>query len=127
MKLFLGIAAVLSWLVGIMMLFAPALFYAPMGMTLTPILGTIAQAHGATLIGLGTIDWLARRAEGPGLVAVLGGNVVVQFLSFIVVVRTAMLGAGAATAPAWVIHVGLGLGFVFFLLRARRSSSLLTA
>jgi len=51
----------------------------------------------------------------------------VQVLSFIVVVRTAMLGAGAATAPALVIHTRLGIGFLHFLLRTRRSSEVVTA
>lgn len=71
------------------------------------IAATVAQAHGATLFGLATIDWFARRAEGQGLAAVLG--------------------ADAATAPALVIHTGLGIGFLYFLLRTRRSSGVVTA
>lgn len=121
MKLFLAVAAVLAWLFGIMMLVAPGQFYTPVGIALTPMLATIAQAHGATLVGLGTIDWFARRAEGDGLVAVLAGNLVVQVLSFAVAARTASLGAGASAAPAFVIHTLLGIGFAYFLVRARRT------
>ena len=62
MKLFLAIAGVLAWLFGATLLLAPGQFYAPTGLALTPVLATLAQAHGATLIGLGTINWLARRA-----------------------------------------------------------------
>jgi len=78
------------------------------------------QAHGATLIGLGVIDWLARTADKRGLIAVLAGNLVVQLLSLLVVVRTMLLGAGAAAAPGVVIHIALGRLFAYFLVKARR-------
>lgn len=119
MKLFLSIAAILAWLFGCMLLIAPAQFYAPAGIAMTPMVATLAQAHGATLIGLGVINWLARHAEKKGLIAVLGGNFVVQLLSLGVVLRTMQLGAGMAVAPGVVIHVVLGSLFAFFLLRAR--------
>lgn len=63
MKILLSIAAVLAWLFGAALLIAPAPFYAPTGIQMTPMLATVAQAHGATLVGLGVIDWLARNAE----------------------------------------------------------------
>ena len=120
MKLFLSIAGALAGLFGAMLLFVPAKFYEPTGMILTPMLATLAQAHGATLVGMGTVLWLARSATGQGLIAVLAGNLVVQILSLAVVVRTMTLGAGAAVAPGIVIHVVLGALFLFFLLKARR-------
>ena len=122
MKIFLAIAAVLAWLFGLMLLVAPTQFYAPVGIVMTPMAATIAQAHGATLIGLGTINWISRHAQGRGLLAVLTGNLVVQILSFVVAVRTSMLGAGASAAPAFVIHTLLGTGFIVFLVRARRGT-----
>jgi hypothetical protein len=118
-KFFLAIAAVLAWLFGAALLFAPGGFYKPTGIEMTPLLATIAQAHGATLIGLGVIDWLARNAEPSGARAVLAGNLVVQVLSLGVVLRTMSLGAGAAVAPGVAIHVVLGGLFAFFLARAR--------
>lgn len=121
MKIFLSIAAVLAWLFGAGMLLAPAAFYEPVGIAFTPMLGTVAQAHGATLVGLGVVDWLARDAEKKGLFAVLAGNLVVQVLSLVVVLRTAALGAGAAVAPGVVIHVVLGALFAYFLVKLRRS------
>ncbi len=122
MKIFLSIAAVLAWLFGGMLLLAPGPFYQPTGIVMTPMLATLAQAHGATLVGLGVIDWLARGAEGRGLVAVLGGNLVVQILSLGVVIRTMTLGAGAAVAPGVVIHVVLGSLFALFLVKARKGA-----
>ena len=121
MKIFLSIAAVLAWLFGLMQLVMPVQFYQAGGMTLTPMLATIAQGQGATLVGLGVIDWIARGATGRGLVAVLAGNLVVQILSLLVVLRTMSLGADMKVAPGIVIHIVLGSLFAFFLMRARRS------
>jgi len=125
MKLFLAIAAILAWLFGAMLLLIPAQFYAPTGLALSPMMATVAQAHGATLVGLGAINWLARHADRRGLIAVLGGNLVVQILSLFVVVRTMTLGAGMKVAPGIAIHLILGAFFAFFLARAmsRRSNA----
>jgi hypothetical protein len=123
MRIFLAVAAVLAWLFGAALLAVPGEFYKPAGIEMTPVLATVAQAHGATLVGLGVIDWLARRADGAGLVAVLAGNLVVQVLSLGVVLRTMALGAGANVAPGVVIHVVLGALFAFFLWRARSSAT----
>jgi hypothetical protein len=112
---------ILAWVFGAMLLLMPDKFYAPTGIPMSPMIATIAQAHGATLFGLGVIDWLARKAERQGLIAVLAGNLVVQILSLIVVLRTMTLGAGAAVAPGVVIHVVLGSFFAVFLVRARKA------
>jgi hypothetical protein len=119
MKIFLGIAAVLAWLCALALLLAPTRFYAPTGMSLTPILATLAQAHGATLFGLGVINWFARSAEGRGLTGILLGNIFVQALSLVVVIRTMMLGAGVGAAPGIIIHVVLGACFSYFFLKVR--------
>ncbi len=120
MKIFLSIAAVLAWLFGTMLLLAPGPFYAPTGMAMTPMVATIAQAHGATLVGLGVINWMARGANRQGLVAVLAGNLVVQILSLGVAIRTVMLGGGASATPSIFIHVVLGVLFLFFLLQTKK-------
>lgn len=119
-KIFLSIAAVLSWLFGAVLLLAPGPFYAPTGLAMTPIVATVAQAHGATLVGLGVINWMARGANRQGLVAVLAGNLVVQILSLGVAIRTVMLGGGASATPSILIHVVLGVFFLFFLLQAKK-------
>jgi hypothetical protein len=120
MRTFLGVAAALAWLVGAMLLLAPGPFYAPIGIQLTPMMATIAQAHGATLIGLGVVDWLARGADRGGLIAVLGGNLVVQVLSLAIAVRTILLVGGGGPAPAVLIHVVLGGFFAYFLAKATK-------
>jgi hypothetical protein len=122
MTTFLGIAAVLAWIFGAGLVLAPAGFYKPTGIEMTPLVATIAQAHGTTLIGLGIINWMARRASPTGARPVLAGNLVVQVLSLGVVLRTMSLGAGAAVAPGIVIHVVLGCLFTFFLVRLRKAA-----
>src|SRR3989442_6346986 len=116
-KIFLSIAAVLAWLFGAMLLLAPGPFYAPIGLTMTPMVASVAQAHGASLVGLGVINWMARGANRQGLVTVLTGNLVVQILSLGVAIRTVMVGAGAGATPSIFIHVVLGVLFLFFLLQ----------
>jgi len=123
MSIVLIIAAVLAWLFGLMLIAMPATFYAPTGLTLTPMAATIAQAHGATLIGLGTANWLGRNSDRNGVVALLGGNLVVQLLSLGVVIRTMMLGAGSAVAPGVAIHVALSTLFASSLILATRRMS----
>lgn len=121
MKIFISIAAILAWLFGAMLLILPAEMYAPTGIAMTPMIATLAQAHGATLVGLGVVNWLARNADRQGLIAVLTGNLVVQVLSLGVVIRTMQLGAGLAVAPGVVIHVVLGSLFAIFLIRVRKA------
>ena len=114
-KVFLIIAAALACLTGAVLLLAPGQFYAPTGLRLTPILATIAQAHGATLVGLGVLTFLARNLTGPGLTAVLSGNLLVQLLSLLVALRTQSLGIPAL--PPIILHAVLGALFAYFLLR----------
>ena len=117
MKIFLSFAAVLASLFGAGLMVNPEGFYTPTGMVLTPMLATIAQAHGATLIGMAVVLWLARNADPAGLKAVLTGNLVVQVLSLYVAFHTMQLGAGTKVAPAFVIHITLGVLYTYFLLR----------
>jgi hypothetical protein len=119
-KIFLSISAILSWLFGAALLLAPGPFYAPTGLAMTPPVASVAQAHGATLVGLGVINWMARAANRSGLAAVLTGNFVVQILSLAVAIRTVMLGGGASATPSIVIHVVLGGFFLYFLLRVKK-------
>lgn len=121
MKIFLAISGILAWLFGAALILAPAAFYAPTGIVMTPLIATVAQAHGTTLIGLGLVNFLARNSDRTGIIAVLAGNLLVQLLSLAVVVRTMMLGPGAAVAPGIVIHIVLGSLFAFYLLRQIRT------
>jgi hypothetical protein len=119
-KLLLVLSAILACLFGLMLIVIPDKMYEPAGIAMTPMMATLAQAHGATLIGLGVINWFARNADRQGLIAVCAGNLVVQVLSLLVVLRTMQLGAGSAVAPGIAIHVILGAFFGYFLAKLRR-------
>jgi hypothetical protein len=97
MRKFLASAAVLAWIFGLVLLLAPTKFYEPTGITLMPMLATLAQAHDATLFGLGLINRCARHRRSRALRSV-ARNFVVQTLSLLIVIRTMMLGAGTSVA-----------------------------
>ena len=115
MRLFLLIAGVLACIFGAALILVPTQFYQPTGIAMTPLIATIAQAHGATLFGLGVFNILVRRADAVGLKAAFAGNLVVQIISLIVVIRTMTLGPGMAVAPGVVIHIVLGSFCTYFL------------
>ena len=115
MRLFLLLAGILACAFGAALLFIPATFMQPTGIDMTPLVATLPQAHGATLIGLGIFNIFARKADVVGLKAAFTGNLVVQILSLFVVIRTMTLGPGMAVAPGIVIHVVLGSFCAYFL------------
>ena len=119
MKLFLSISAGLAWLFGLASLFSPALLYAPLGIVMTPAIATIAQAQGASLIGLGCINWFARNLTGQVILPVLAGNLVVQIVSLGVIVYS-FLTVGSGDIPGIVIHIILGGFFLYFFLQQRK-------
>jgi hypothetical protein len=90
---------------------------------MTARLDSVTQAYGATLIGLGVLDWLGRDAGRRGHIAVFAGNLIVQALSLYVVVRTALPGAGWVVAPGAVMHVVLGTWFAYSLTKSTRLAS----
>ena len=115
----LTISAVLAWLFAVMLLFNTRAFEAPIGIDVNDKVATIAQAQGAILLGLGVINWMARRiTDDRALDAVLAGNLVVQLASLAVVARALVLGIFPRQgAGAVVIHVLLGAGFAWALMR----------
>jgi hypothetical protein len=120
---FLKLSAVLAWLFGLMLIFNTRQFESPVGIDVTDKVATIAQAQGAILLGLGVINWMT--AGGPGnatVLAVLAGNLVVQVASLAVAARALALGIfSPSAAPAVVIHVLLGAGFLYYLARMIRA------
>ena len=58
MRVFLAVSGVLAWIIGVFLLFAAGMFYAPMGIVMSPLLAAVAQAHGATLLGVGINNWI---------------------------------------------------------------------
>src|SRR2546423_8113981 len=99
--------------------FGLALFVSPESMLAGFGLGTPVAARvlsrdvGATLIGLGVINWMARNAGGDALRALLVGNVVVQALELLINGYGIVVGdLGGQAAGGLLIHVILGAIFV---------------
>ena len=108
------------------LLFGLALFVTPesmlagFGVVAPASTKVLARDVGATLIGLGVINWMARNATGEALRALLVGNVVVQALEL--VINTYEIVGGdlpGQAAPGLLIHLVLGAVFIF----AMRSTS----
>jgi hypothetical protein len=73
----------------------------------------LSRDVGATLIGLGVINWMARNATGEALRALLVGNVVVQALEFLINAFELVVGdLPPQAAPGLLIHLALGAVFV---------------
>lgn len=113
MKLFLSLLSMMTGAIALALMFAPDSFYRPTGIPMTAMVATLAQAHGATLAGLGLATWLSRSLQGRALRPILAGNLLMQLVSLAVVIRTAMLGAGAAVVPGVVLHVVIASGLAW--------------
>ncbi|SRR2546430_7918087 len=112
-----GIAAVVF---GLALFVSPESMLAGFGLATPVAAKVLSRDVGATLIGLGVINWMARNASGEALRALLVGNVVVQALEL--VINTYEIVAGdlpGQAAPGLLIHLVLGAGFIF----AMRSTS----
>jgi hypothetical protein len=117
----LTLGAVLAWIFGAMLILTPGPFFAPIGIAVDEKVATIAQNQGAALIAIGLINFLCRGVtDAAALRAVLLGNLVLQLLSIVVVVRALALGIFPPQgAPALVIHAVLGTLFALALRRVR--------
>ena|SRR5207302_3699652 len=111
-----GIAAVLF---GLALFVSPESMLAGFGVATPVAAKVLARDVGATLIGLGVINWMARNASGEVLRALLVGNVVVQALEILINGYEVVVGDPTQAAGGLVIHLVLGAVFVL----AMRSTS----
>ncbi|TMG63615.1 MAG: hypothetical protein E6H87_01805 [Chloroflexi bacterium] len=112
-----GIAAVLF---GLALFVSPESMLAGFGVATPVAAKVLARDVGATLIGLGVINWMARNASGEILRALLVGNVVVQALELLINGYEVVVGdLPTQAAGGLVIHLVLGAVFVL----AMRSTS----
>jgi hypothetical protein len=119
-RLALRIGGVAAIVFGLGLLVFPAAMFAGFGLGGAPVQAEILSRDvGATLIGLGVINWMARNATGEALRALLVGNVVVQALELVVNGYEIAIGA-LPTQAAGGLLIHLVLGAIFVL--AMRSS-----
>jgi hypothetical protein len=111
-----GVAAVLF---GLALLVFPTTMLGGFGLGTPTEALVLSRDVGATLIGLGVLNWMARNATGEALRALLVGNLVVQALELVVngyEIAAAQL--PAAAAGGLVIHLVLGAIIILAMRRA---------
>ena len=105
-----GVAAILF---GLALLVFPTSMLAGFGLAVPTEAKVLSRDVGATLIGLGVINWMARNASGQTLRALLVGNVVVQALELLVNGYEIAVGElSSQAAGGLLIHLVLGAIFV---------------
>lgn len=105
-----GVAALIF---GLGLLVFPTSMLANFGVGAPEEAKVLSRDVGATLIGLGVINWMARNATGEPLRALLVGNVVVQALELLVNGYAIVSGAlPPQAASGLLIHLVLGAVFV---------------
>jgi hypothetical protein len=112
-----GVAALVF---GLALFVAPESMLAGFGLGIPKEAKVLSRDVGATLIGLGVINWMARNATGDALRALLVGNVVVQALELLINGYEIAVG-DLPTQAAGGLLIHLALGAVFVL--AMRSTS----
>jgi hypothetical protein len=105
-----GVAAIVF---GLALLVFPTTMLANFGLSASGEAKVLSRDVGATLIGLGVINWMARNATGAALRALLVGNVVVQALELVVNGYEIAIGdLPSQAAGGLLIHLILGVVFV---------------
>ena len=113
------VGGVAAFVFGLGLLVFPTTTLAGFGVAVSDDTKVLSRDVGATLIGLGVINWMARNATGEVLRALLVGNVVVQALELLINAYEIVVGdLPTQAAPGLVIHLVMGAVFVL----AMRSS-----
>ncbi len=112
-----GVAAIVF---GLALFVSPESTLARFGLATPVAAKVLSRDLGATLIGLGVINWMARNATGDALRALLVGNLVVQALGLLINGYEIAVG-DLSTQAAGGLLIHLALGAVIVL--AMRSAS----
>jgi hypothetical protein len=122
-RLALVVGALQSLAFGLPLLLVPAVVLSLSGLAQQDSMIAIARGAGATVAGLGVINWMLREATGDTLRALLGGNLVVQVLSLLVNSGEVVAGRlPIQAASASPLHLVLSVMF-FLAFRAARSTA----
>ena len=112
-RLALMIGGVAATVFGLALFVTPDAMLAGFGVAAPASTKVLARDVGATLIGLGVINWLARNATGEVLRALLVGNVVVQALELLINGYEVVVGdLPGQAAGGLLIHLVLGAVFI---------------
>jgi hypothetical protein len=118
---FLLLAGILASLFGLSMVFAPAQLLANMTTDASAGAALVLRWMGCVLVSVGVINILARDDAGsPALMGVMVGNVLVHALGLIVDLVDYATGfiRLSGIVMGSVVHVGLLVGFLYYLRKA---------
>lgn len=119
-RLALMVGAAAAFAFGLALIVFPAAMLANSGLAATNETVSLSRGAGATLVGLGVIDWLARNATGDPLRALLVGNLVVQALQLFINAGQIVTGQlPTQAAGALLVHLALGAVFVLAMRPSR--------
>jgi hypothetical protein len=122
LKTFLGVSAVVLGLFGISMVLNTNNMAKGFGLELNDLGRVLFRDLGTTLIGVATINWLARGVKDVGtLKAILAGNLVMQGLG--VIANVANIVQGYIGSSAWggvMLHAVLATGFAYYYLQLNK-------
>ena len=123
-RMALVLAALQSFVFGVPLLLVPAEVLAFSGIAAQQdSMIAIARGAGATVVGLGVINWMSRQATGGTLRALLVGNLCVQVLSLLVNCAEVLAGHLPIQAvSASLLHLAMSGTFVMALRSARSSA-----
>jgi len=121
LRVFLGVAAGLTMLLGVAWLLFPQAMLSSWGAQPDPVTVYMARRYGGLFFGYSAILWLARPAgPSPARTAILAGVAIVTTVMAIVSLVGVMTGVvGPAVWSAVVIEVLLAAGFVYYYVTAR--------
>ena len=121
-SIFLTTVAVVLAVTGVALLFAPSEVASAIERESSPLM---AQLLGASLIGAGAANWLARRSSVGGIYgrSIVVGNMVLFGISALVSARAYVSHGGAQLLALAIIAAVISAGF-FVLLRSRGISLL---
>lgn len=120
---FLLIAAILSFVFGAMMFFAPAIG-AKIGLAATPETESVLRGLGGLIIGSGTINLLLRnQIDINALRGLLLANIITHLLGILADVWGVSDGVLpiAKIAPVEITHLFIGIGSLIYMLRLKTS------
>jgi hypothetical protein len=119
----LSISAAQSIFFGFPLLLFPASILEVAGLVLPDAGVAIARGAGATVIGVGIIDWMLRGATGDVARALLRGNLALQVMSLAVNATEVIAGnLPLQAASASLVHLNLSAMLLVALRTAPRSS-----
>jgi hypothetical protein len=119
----LSISAAQSIFFGFPLLLFPASILEVAGLVLPDAGVAIARGAGATVIGVGIIDWMLRGATGDVARALLRGNLALQVMSLAVNATEVIAGnLPLQAASASLVHLTLSAMLLVALRTAPRSS-----